>query len=370
MNYLITAAGKGSRFLKNGIKPPKPLIKVYGNELLIWSLNSFQFDRDDRLYIVTLKKDRVREILDKKLKIIFPYVKIFWLEIENVLNGQLLTAIEAINYFDIKGPLIIHNCDTSYISQTKEIKKLISDEKIFGVIPCFEGIGDHWSFARTTKKNPENAIEVREKVKISNNCSVGSYIFSSTEKLLKLAKEYFNIFKLNKNSEYYIAPIFQYAIEKKMNVKIMQVDDVKVFGTPSELMKDFQISLEELLGENSFSGNQRRTLVVDIDKTLCKKNDEELYSEALPIQNVCDALRKANSEGVYIILSTSRNMRTFRGSIGLINKITAPVLIKWLKDHQIPYDEIYFGKPWGYDVSYIDDKNLSIEKFIDEFKNK
>ena len=34
MNYLITAAGKGSRFLKDGIKPPKPLIKVFGNELL------------------------------------------------------------------------------------------------------------------------------------------------------------------------------------------------------------------------------------------------------------------------------------------------------------------------------------------------
>mgnify|MGYP000005768206 CR=1 FL=1 len=28
MNYLITAAGEGSRFIKEGLKPPKPLIKV------------------------------------------------------------------------------------------------------------------------------------------------------------------------------------------------------------------------------------------------------------------------------------------------------------------------------------------------------
>ena len=43
MNYLITAAGLGSRYLKEGIKPPKPLIKVKGMELLLWSLKSFDF---------------------------------------------------------------------------------------------------------------------------------------------------------------------------------------------------------------------------------------------------------------------------------------------------------------------------------------
>ena len=33
MNYLITAAGIGSRFLNEGLKPSKPLIKVHGIEL-------------------------------------------------------------------------------------------------------------------------------------------------------------------------------------------------------------------------------------------------------------------------------------------------------------------------------------------------
>ena len=61
MNYLITAAGKGSRFLKKCIKPPKPLIKVFGNELLIWSMNSFNFKSEDNIYIVTYKHHYVRE---------------------------------------------------------------------------------------------------------------------------------------------------------------------------------------------------------------------------------------------------------------------------------------------------------------------
>ena len=56
MNYLITAAGKGSRLIKGGIKPPKPLVIINGIELLIWSLSSFNFSEKDSLYIVTQKK--------------------------------------------------------------------------------------------------------------------------------------------------------------------------------------------------------------------------------------------------------------------------------------------------------------------------
>ena len=37
---------------------------------------------------------------------------------------------------------------------------------------------------------------------------------------------------------------------------------------------------------------------------------------------------------------------------------------EWLKNNDVPYDEIYFNKPWGFgELNYIDDKFLSIEKF-------
>ena len=77
MNYLITAAGKGSRFIKAGIKPPKPLIKVKGVELIIWSLFSFDFKVGDNIYIVTLLKDNVKNRILRKLKDIYPFLNIF-----------------------------------------------------------------------------------------------------------------------------------------------------------------------------------------------------------------------------------------------------------------------------------------------------
>ena len=54
-----------------------------------------------------------------------------------------------------------------------------------------------------------------------------------------------------------------------------------------------------------------------------------------------------HEKGTYIVLFTARNMRTFKGAIGLINKYTAPVVLEWLNKYNIPYDEIIFGKPWG-----------------------
>ena len=366
MNYLITASGRGTRFLSKGLKPPKPLIKVFGNELLIWSMNSFEYKFTDKVFIVTFKEHKVKEILENKIRNLFPDIAIFWLEMEEILEGQLLTAIHAIKYFKIQGPITIHNCDTFHKFDIEEINNLLN-EKIFGIIPCFKGEGNHWSFAKTKNSDSLYATEVKEKVRISDKCSVGTYVFSSTNVLLEIFNEYF----INENcqTEYFIAPIYQYAIEKKLTVIISKANYVKIFGTVSELLNSFGISFYELLGENASCGHQKRTLVVDIDNTICEKNEDQDYSHAIPIKKACNALRNANSQGVYIILYTSRNLRSFKGSFGLINKYTAPILIEWLNNNKIPFDEIYFGKPWGNEVSYIDDKSLLIENFIKYYSN-
>ncbi len=359
MNYLITAAGKGSRLIKRGIKPPKPLVIVNGIELLIWSLSSFNFSSKDRLYIVTQKKDKVKECLLNKIEKIFPQIYIDWFELEEVKNGQLLTAIKAIEYFSLKGKILIHNCDTSY-KISKNIEEINKD--YFGAIPYFFSEGENWSFLKT---NGEELIsEVKEKKRISAKCSVGTYFFKDTDQLLNLAGKYLSSINKNLNSELYISPLYDYAIKKGKKILAMEASHVKTFGTLEEICSSFDLTINEIKGENASSGHQRRTLVVDIDKTICESPRGKDYSKCEPIEPVCKKLREENNKGTYIILYTSRNVRTFKGNIGLINKYTNPVLIEWLKNNDIPYDEIYFNKPWGFgDLNYIDDKFLSIEEF-------
>ena len=111
-----------------------------------------------------------------------------------------------------------------------------------------------------------------------------------------------------------------------------------------------------------------KVLVCDVDGTIAhsKKDSQQDYSELKPIQTVLDKLMILKSEGWHIIISTSRNMRTYDGDIDAITENMLPILIKWLDKHKVPYDEIHIGKPWcGYEGFYVDDKTVRPREFVD-----
>jgi capsule biosynthesis phosphatase len=111
---------------------------------------------------------------------------------------------------------------------------------------------------------------------------------------------------------------------------------------------------------------KEKCLVVDIDGTLCPiKPPGERYEDLLPVPAVVEQLRQYRNNGFHIILFTSRNMRTYEGNLGQILAHTAPVLLEWLKKHEIPFDEIHFGKPWaGKGGFYVDDRAVRPSEFL------
>jgi capsule biosynthesis phosphatase len=57
-------------------------------------------------------------------------------------------------------------------------------------------------------------------------------------------------------------------------------------------------------------------------------------------------------------------MRTYQGNVGLINVHTLPVIVEWLRRHDVPYDEIQVGKPWcGHEGFHVDDKAIRPDEF-------
>ena len=107
-------------------------------------------------------------------------------------------------------------------------------------------------------------------------------------------------------------------------------------------------------------------LVVDVDGTLCDvKKDGQSYDDLAPRQEMIAKLREYRSKGYRICIFSSRNMRTHGGNIGLINKHTAPQMLRWLEKWDVPCDEIVFGKPWprkrGF---YIDDLAIRPNEFL------
>ena len=110
---------------------------------------------------------------------------------------------------------------------------------------------------------------------------------------------------------------------------------------------------------------RKKVIVMDIDGTLCPiKTTNQEYQDLHPYSDIVEKLKEYHKMGFYIILNTSRNMRTYNGNVGLINKNTAKILLSWLDIHAIPYDEIYYGKPWqGQGGFYVDDKTVRPDEF-------
>lgn len=111
---------------------------------------------------------------------------------------------------------------------------------------------------------------------------------------------------------------------------------------------------------------KERCIVIDLDGTLCPlKRREESYADLEPVAPVLARLREYRAQGFYVILYTARNMQTHDGNLGRINADTAKFTLAWLDRHQVPYDEIHFGKPWpGKGGFYVDDRTIRPDEFV------
>lgn len=111
---------------------------------------------------------------------------------------------------------------------------------------------------------------------------------------------------------------------------------------------------------------EEKCIVVDVDGTLCPvKGSSEEYESLCPNDDVVEKVREYKAAGWHIILYTSRNMRTYGGNLGMIMANTAKSLLAWLDRHNIPYDEVHFGKPWASRVGfYVDDRAIRPDEFL------
>jgi capsule biosynthesis phosphatase len=106
-----------------------------------------------------------------------------------------------------------------------------------------------------------------------------------------------------------------------------------------------------------------KRLIFDLDNTICHTENGD-YANAIPRFEVIEKLIEYKKAGFEIVISTSRNMRTFNNNIGKISANTLPLILNWLKENNVPFDEIYVGKPWcGTEGFYIDDRSIRPREF-------
>jgi capsule biosynthesis phosphatase len=95
-------------------------------------------------------------------------------------------------------------------------------------------------------------------------------------------------------------------------------------------------------------------ICIDIDGVVCElRRSEQNYADVEPRPGAVEKMKALRQAGHYLILCTARHMATCNSNVGLVVARQGKTLLDWLARHEIPYDELWFGKPHA-DV-YIDD---------------
>ena len=230
---IITMAGLGSRFRKEGYDQPKFRIKAHSRSLFDWSLHSLDHFRKDGwdFHFVVRREDAAGPWVQKRcasLAIADPDI----MEINELTDGQATTALLAgQNISRQDQPIIIYNIDT-LVDPRSLLPERVRGE---GWVPCADLPGDAWSFARTDSGN--RAVELREKQRISNHATIGLYYFSSFTLYAELYCELYEAGGVLEAGERYIAPLYNPMIARGLPVYVEDItrEDFYALGTPSDV---------------------------------------------------------------------------------------------------------------------------------------
>ncbi len=105
-------------------------------------------------------------------------------------------------------------------------------------------------------------------------------------------------------------------------------------------------------------------IVIDLDGTICPiKENGQSYEELKPLTGAVEKIREFKAAGHYVIIQTARNMATQESNLGKVMRNIGKITLDWLEKYQVPYDEIYFGKPNAH--LYIDDRGFRFSSWSD-----
>lgn len=368
MLLLIPIGGLGTRFSKFGYSKPKPLINVLGKPILFWLFDNLDLSKITNIiipYHPSLKEYRFEDLIKKK----YPELNFNFKCLEDNTEGASHTiklGLESINLDD--QPILCLDSDNFYT--TNIIEKFINLENKNVVLSFKDNTPEPiYSYSKINQFN--QIIDIKEKEKISDYANTGGYGFQSWKELLEninfIMKK-----KIKQKNEYYTSTVISNMIKNNKHFNILEINQNNFIclGTPLQVRlfcnnyPKYSIDLVEKIKPKRFCFDLDNTLV-----TFPKIKGD--YTSCKPIEKNIKLLRYLKKFDHTIIIYTARRMNTHNGNQGKVLADIGRLTFDQLERFEIPYDEIYFGKPLA--DFYIDDLGVSafenLEKELGFYEN-
>ncbi|ARF08739.1 nucleotidyl transferase [Catovirus CTV1] len=360
MNIIIPLGGLGERFKLDGYTKPKPLINIFGKEMIFYLIDNLNVQENDKIFVIyhkDLDKFNFKDIIHNR------YKNIKLIRLDKNTEGATETILFGLNNIDDKylsNKTMLLDCDTFYFTDIVSKYRNQNNNAVF----CFKDMQEKpiFSYVSFDENNIINSI--KEKNKISHYANTGCYCFNQAYVLKNYCQKVISN-DIRENHEYYTSCVISEMLKDNhiFYANLIDINDFKCVGTPLQL---------KIFCDN-FKNYDKLRICFDLDNTLVTyptiKND---YSSVQPLFKNIEYLRYLKKLGHTIIIYTARRMKTHQGNIGKIIQDVGKITLETLEKFNIPYDELYFGKPYA--NYYIDDLGVNsyseIEKEIGIYQTK
>ena len=232
-NILIPMAGRGSRFEEQGYTDKKPFIDVNGKPMIHRVIKNLgmEFDKEYMFILICLQEDFDKYDFTQFEKVI-GHNSYDVVILDDVTEGAAQTILQAKDLINDDTPLMTMNSDQLVDWDIERLFEMC--EQFDGVIPCFYGEGNAWSYARTLDNG--YVQEVAEKKQISKYATAGYYYWKKGSDFVKYAEQMIHD-NSRTNGEFYVAPVYNWAVRDGKRVGVFMVDKCYSLGTPEDLQE-------------------------------------------------------------------------------------------------------------------------------------
>lgn len=235
LNIVVPMAGAGSRFAQAGYLNPKPLIDVLGQPMISWVIGNITPKKMHRFIFICQNAHIDKYGLQELLQELSPGSLI--VGIDGLTDGAARTVLAAANLIDSDEPLVIANSDQYVDFDIDSFLDFGLSSGLDGAILTMKSLDPKWSYAELDSFGMVQ--RVREKEVVSNEATVGIYLFSRGADFIASA---YDMIRSNDrvNGEFYVAPTYNEMVKsgKKIGVSNIGSDEVQMngLGTPEDLM--------------------------------------------------------------------------------------------------------------------------------------
>ncbi len=229
MNIIMGLCGEGSRFKNIGFSLPKFLITMHGAPMIYHAVETIKIP--GKIHFV-VREDHLLE--HKHLEKLLLGLGDEIIVAKEKTQGAAESLLLAKNHIkDIDAPMLSVNCDQYLNWNPFNLLDQMQREPDVNFIVTYKETSPKCSYVR---EQAGFVVEVREKRVISNDATIGFYHWAHTHDFFQDAEKMIAD-EHKENGEYYVAPVYNYSIQRGLKVKKFAIDnnDFYPVGTPDDL---------------------------------------------------------------------------------------------------------------------------------------